>query len=58
MQIQIRIDDTRLMMNALRLGDEFEAVTLPTLGSCPEEEKMKRKLKFFYMNPRDKYMAT
>jgi hypothetical protein len=40
------------------LGEELEAVTLPTMGSCPEEEKMKRKLKFFYMKPRDKYIAT
>jgi len=26
--------------------------------SCPEEEKIKRKLKFFFMNPADKYHAT
>lgn len=31
---------------------------LPPLTNCPEEEKIKRKLKFFFMNPAEKYYAT
>jgi hypothetical protein len=29
------------MLSTSSLGEELEAVTLPTIGSCPEEEKMK-----------------
>lgn len=37
----------------------YEPLIVPgRLNSFPEEEKMKRKLKFFFMNPRDKYLAT
>ena len=31
---------------------------LPSPTSSPEEEKVKRKLKFFFMNPAEKYYAT
>jgi len=31
---------------------------LPNSASFPEEEKIKRKLKFYFMNPADKYYAT
>ena len=37
---------------------EFQPFNLPPNTNSPEEEKMKRKLKFFFMNPKDKYIAT
>ncbi|XP_023347695.1 mucolipin-3 [Eurytemora carolleeae] len=36
----------------------FEPLILPPPGPSSEEEKIKRKLKFFFMNPRDKFIAT
>jgi len=36
----------------------YEPLVMPGDGVAPEEEKVKRKLKFFFMNPRDKYIAT
>lgn len=36
----------------------YEPLGTSQLAGCPNEEKMKRKLKFYFMNPVDKFYAT
>merc|ERR1740131_513389 len=42
----------------LAFKEEQRPLMANSSSATPEEEKMKRKLKFFFMNPADKYIAT